>query len=236
MNPSRFVWLGVLGLAAGVAAAADWSVQNSRLLARYDEPARRLVLAERASGKAFATLEAFVPEGTAIRKARFEWLRLFKDDALIFTHPDGCRDIVMANLDPPFILLAKVLKNGDRASVTNRVSYPELALDLGVPLSSLNTLGTGGLLKPDKNPGSYMWTAVADPATRRGVVAGWITTQRGSGIVRLGVTNEAVRLLPHVDYGRLLLKPGQEQGLETFAIGCFDDARLGLEALSLIHI
>jgi len=71
--------------------------------------------------------------------------------------------------------------------------------------AALNSLGTGGLLRPDKNPGSYMWTAVADPKTRRGVVAGWISTDRGSGVVRMaadGVTG-AVGTITRSDDGTL---------------------------------
>ena len=33
-----------------------------------------------------------------------------------------------------------------------------------------------------------------------------------------------------IDYGRLRIKPGQDARTETFALGWFDDARLGLEA------
>ncbi len=210
-------------------AAADLSVGNSRLRVRYDEQTRSLLLSDRASGKVFATADEFASEGITVTVAPFEW-RTFKGDALMLTDARGGRDIVLVDADSPFVIIQKVIKSGGTQTITNRVTYPALTLDLGAPASSLNTLGTGGLLKPDKNPGSYMWAAVADPATRRGVVAGWITTDRGSGIVRLDVSNEVVRLLPHVDYGRLPLAPGQTLGLETFVIGRFDDARLGLEA------
>ena len=47
----------------------------------------------------------------------------------------------------------------------------------------LGVSGTGGLLAPDKNPGSYLFLTCADPDTRRGIVAGWITEDRGSGVV-----------------------------------------------------
>ena len=41
-------------------------------------------------------------------------------------------------------------------------------------------LGTGGV-EPDE--GSYMFMAVADPSTRRGMVAAWLTSEWGSGVV-----------------------------------------------------
>ncbi len=230
MNLSRGVACGCFLFAAGFAAAADLSVRNGLLLARYDAPAHRLVLSAGASGQAFATADTFAPEGTPVRAVKVSDRIFGQGDALEATRTDGRRDQVILFPEAPFVFFRSILKNGAAPQVTNRITYAALKLDLGLPADALNTLGTGGLLKPDKNPGSYMWTAVADPATRRGVVAGWVTTDRGSGIVRLETAGGAVSLLPHVDYGRLLLEPGQSETLETFAVGLFDDARLGLEA------
>jgi hypothetical protein len=210
--------------------AADPSVQNERLRARYEASSHRLILGERATGQAFAVSEAFVPADVPVRTVKVNDRVFGKGEALEAAFPDGHSDHVLVFPNTPFVFFRRTLKNGDAQSVTNRIAYPPLALKLGLPSAALNSLGTGGLLKPEKNPGSYMWTAVADPATRRGVVAGWVTTDRGSGIVRMSVTNDVVCLLPHVDYGRLPLAPGQTETLETLAVGLFDDARLGLEA------
>ncbi len=217
-------------LVAGFAAAADLSVQNASLRVRFDGPSRRLLLCDRQTDSAFATSDPLAAAGIQVKAIKVKDRVFGKGEALEATFPDGRRDQVMLFPDSPFAFFRSVLKNGAVQQVTNRISYSALTLNLGAPASALSSLGTGGLLKPDKNPGSYMWTAVADPATRRGVVAGWVTTDRGSGIVRMDVTNDVVRLLPHADYGRLLLGPGQSETLETFAVGLFDDARLGLEA------
>ena len=221
---------GFILLLSGFATAADLSLQNGQLSVRYDDQTRQLVLSTGSSGPAFATADTFVPEGTSVRAIKVTDRIFGKGDALEATLPEGRRDQVMVFPNQPFIFFRSVLKNGSVQQVTNRISYAALKVDLGLPVAALNTLGTGGLLKPDKNPGSYMWTAVADPVTRRGVVAGWVTTDRGSGIVRMETDGSSLRLLPHVDYGRLLLEPGQSETLETFAVGRFDDARLGLEA------
>ena len=79
-------------------------------------------------------------------------------------------------------------------------------------------------------PGSYAWLAIAEPQTRNGVVGGWITFNRGSGVVFGKEENGAVRLEAQIEYGRLRIGPGQWGPSEIFALGCFDDARLGLEA------
>ena len=76
-----------------------------------------------------------------------------------------------------------------------RIAPADFAVDLGKPADALRVLGTGGLATADKAPGSYMWLAAADPATRAGVVAGWVTSDRGSGV-----------LLPRVEGGRLRLR------------------------------
>ena len=228
-----FPAITVCAMLAAENATAESVIQNSRVRVAFDEQSGRVMIADRTTQRTFATVEGFAgevrtvlvftPEGAAAILAGGQSLEVVR--------PDGRRDQIVIAGERPFVFFRSSLKNGGTStSVTNRVPYPMLSLDLGLPPVSLNALGTGGLLKPDKNSGSYMWTAVADPATRRGVVAGWITTERGSGIVRMDVVDGTVRLLPHVDYGRLLLASGQNETLETFAIGLFDDARLGLEA------
>jgi hypothetical protein len=228
LHRSLFI-VGSVALLAPVLTAADVSIANRHIRADYREATRSLRLYTAQSDSAFATLEAFAPEGATVRKGQQTWLS-FKGEALELTRADGSRCRVLIDAESRFFFFSETLLCGDSQTVTNRVPYPSLTLDLGVAADSLNTLGTGGLLKPDKNPGSYMWAAVANPATRRGAVAGWVSTARGSGIVRMEVADNAVRLLPHVDYGRLLLAPGQSETLETFAVGLFDDARLGLES------
>ncbi len=220
---------GIALALAACLASADLSIENGHLRVRYEAQTRRLLLIDRASGKAFASADSFVPAGGQAEVITFED-GVLKGDTLLFTRPDGCSDCVTLTPDRPFAFFCRALKGGPSAGLTNRIPYAALTLDLGVPPAALNTLGTGGLLKPDKCPGSYMWAALADPATRRGVVAGFVTTDRGSGVVRMEADAQAVRLLPHLDYGRLALPADRTLALETFAIGLFDDARLGLEA------
>ncbi len=213
---------------AAAFAHADPSISNARLRLSFSESSRTLSLS--VGSDAFAGIDAFAPADTAVRAVKLSDAAFSGADALEYATRGGDRVQAILAPDQPFAFFRTILAGGDAPSVTNRVPYPALTLRLGRPAADLNLLGTGGLLKPDKCPGSYMWAAVADPATRRGVVAGWVTVTRGSGIVRTEVAGGAVRLLPHVDYGRLLLAPGQRETLETFAVGLFDDARFGLEA------
>lgn len=73
----------------------------------------------------------------------------------------------------PFTVIQPDLQNrmGD-ADVSRSIDAANVPLDFGdVPVGQFKTLGTGGLMDVDSAPGSYMWIAVADPVTRRGVTA-----------------------------------------------------------------
>lgn len=131
----------------------------------------------------------------------------------------------------PFALIRSTLHNsGDSTSVTNEVRTFSALCEPANDGEALTTLGTGGLLPPDKNPGSYVWLAVAGPRTRNGAVFGWLTHERGSGVVFSKSEGGAVRVDARIDYGKLRIAPGKSEELETLAVGYFADARLGLES------
>ena len=110
----------------------------------------------------------------------------------------------------PFVLIRRHLHNGGQKEIdVPKVVPATWAVELGKPAGELRTLGTAGLTAPDKNPGSYLFLTVADPATRRGVVAGWLSNDRGSGVVFSGVKQGKVEFRAQIDYGRLPIPPGQ---------------------------
>ncbi len=131
----------------------------------------------------------------------------------------------------PFALIRSTLHNDARETKTiNHVPLVSFDVNLGQPAAKLKTLGTGGLLSPDKNPGSYTFLAVAEPESRNAVVAGWLTQDRASGVLFSNVNDDKVTVSARSDYGRFQLAPGKSAETETLAIGYFDDGRLGLEA------
>lgn len=151
--------------------------------------------------------------------------------ALRVLQADGGYDEVLLLDDLPFVLLRATLHNAtsDEQSV-RQVQTIRAPLRLPRKPQALKALGTGGLKSLADKPASYMWMTVADPQTRRGMVAGWLSTDRGSGAIFAAAEEDQVRLDAQLDYGRLRLAPGQTETLETLAIGWFDDVRLGLEA------
>jgi hypothetical protein len=146
-------------------------------------------------------------------------------------YPDGNRETVALYPGLPFVLFRLTLHNaGSEPVVMNHVPTVSAAVELDKPIAGISTLGTGGLLAPAANPGSYAFLAAVDPASRKGGVGGWLTHDRGSGVVFSPVADGKARLQAQIDYGRLRIKPGADAETETFALGWFDDARLGLEA------
>jgi len=119
---------------------------------------------------------------------------------------------------------------GTGATVLNKVPLMDAVLAPGTSNDKLVVLGTGGLKPLAQAGGSYAWIAVADPATRAGVVGGWLTHERGSGVVFAKADGDRPRLEARLEYGCLRLEQGQTTRSESFIIGWFADARLGLEA------
>ena len=130
----------------------------------------------------------------------------------------------------PFITVGMQIENkGKEPLILNKVPVFR-AKFANSSLEKLRILGTGGLTKPGTRIGSYMWLAAADPESRKGIVAGYLTTERGSGVVFAEEKDKQLQLEAQLDHGRLTVKPGETVRLDTFVIGYFDDVRVGLEA------
>jgi len=154
-----------------------------------------------------------------------------KGQALTIDGSDGARESFQVFFRLPFVLCQSTLVNaGPEVAVLNKVPLMDTTLDLGKPLDPLMALGTGGLYPLAKNVGSYAWMAVADPASSAGVVGGWLTHERGSGVVFTKVEGGKLNIEARLEYGCLRLEPGESVASETFLLGWFADARLGLEA------
>jgi hypothetical protein len=216
---------GVVFLANAAEQAV--SVQNELLKVSFD--GGKVSITDRKSGKTFAvgTLEGVA--GTA-RVETVNDATFGKGEAIEIADPNGGgRVLTFPGL--PFVLIKRSVTNtGNEVSVLNKIPVAAIAVDLGKPVGSLKGFGTGGITSLADNKGSYMWQAIVDPQSRNGVVGGWITTERGSGVVFAGMKDNQAQMTARVEYGRLRLDPGKTEELETFAVGYFDDARLGMEA------
>jgi hypothetical protein len=215
---------------AGTLAAGTLSIRNDTLILSYNDVSNIFFLTERSSAR------VFLKEGKldgATGKAQVESVKdpVFKSGKRILLKRagGGAVSLELYN-DLPFLLVRGELRNdGLAVSEVTSLTPASFELDMGWAGTELRTMGTAGLTPPDKNPGSYLFLTLADQATRRGVVAGWLTTDRGSGVIFSDVPKDRVRFKAQTDYGHLRLEPGETAKLETLAIGCFDDARIGQE-------
>lgn len=229
---SRIIFLSIAALLlfAGSVAAATHTIENKTLATRYDDVSGTFTVAEKATGKRFLTAGKL--EGAPV-KARVESAKdsvFGKGRRIVVTLADGGENSLELYPNLPFVLIRGTRYNDgkDLFDLTNAVPAT-FTLDLGKPAGELRTVGTGGLLAPDKNPGSYLFLTCADPATRRGVVAGWVTADRGCGVLFSGVKGGQVEFKAQIDYGHLRIPAGRSATLETLAVGIFDDARIGAE-------
>ncbi len=213
-------------------AGTEIVIRNRAVEARVDRATGAFSLIECSTRRAFVQ-GARMGEGDAVSVlARAASDPIFgRGRAVDVTRADGRTDSLLLYSALPFALLQTSLCNvGASAQTVDHLVTASLPIDLGVPLGKLAALGTGGLRPAAEAPGTYVWMALADPATRDGIVCGWLTNHRGSGVVQPSVEAGRPVLAARIDYGKLLLEPGAREALETFAIGHFADARLGLEA------
>lgn len=135
----------------------------------------------------------------------------------------------------PFAFIGTRFRNpSNDARVLNKVEPFTITFSLPGPIQSWNVLACDGLEPASVAREGYLFMAIANPQTRAGIVAGWLSHDRGSGIVAVRAGTEknrtAFTIAPFLEHGRLRVEPGQQVTGETFIIGWFDDCLDGLEA------
>ncbi len=223
--------IGLLLTISGSLSAAELSIRNESLQLRVDASANSFSLTAIGQSKPIVRAGSLRETGGKARIVAATDKFFGKGQAIEIIHPSGNNTQLQVYPKLPFVLFRSTLKNtGSEISITDRIRPLGFAVDLGVAPGALNVLGTGGLAASAKAPGSYMWVAIANPQTRNGIVAAWLTSYRGSGVLFPELKDGTLRVDAQIDYGKLRVKPGQTENLETFALGYFADARFGLEA------
>jgi hypothetical protein len=218
-------------LAAHLSAAEPIVIENETLQVALDAAASTFSLRHKSSGTDFATGGKLGGSGGAATVTTVVNAKFGEGRQISVRYPNGNADVIELFPGLPLALFHAVLHNGGTTeTVIHDLRTVSVELQLGRPWNELRALGTAGLTAVDKNPGSYTYLAVADPATRAGVVGGWLTQDRGSGVVFSPIEQNAARMVAQLDYGRLRILPGQDARTETFALGWFEDARCGLES------
>ncbi len=130
----------------------------------------------------------------------------------------------------PFVCIKANIQNSTNEIITiNKTTPVILNVDLGKVASDLRILSCDGLTSAEQDRINYTFLAVAEPESRSGVVAGWLTNDRASGIVLSKSNESSVIIEGRSEYGNLLIEPGENADGETFAVGFFHDTLVGLE-------
>lgn len=231
MNPiiprlAAILWL----LSPPATRAAETTAENDALIVTYDDRSHTFTAADRATQRIFLTNGTFAGDDVRAAAQPASDPVFGAGRKIIITQTDGSTASLELYQGLPFVLVRKRLHHsGEAPTDIQRLAPATFELDLGKPAAELRTMGTAGLTAPDKHPGSYLFLTLADPATRRGVVTGWLTQDRASGVLFSEIHGGKVTLKSQLDYGHLRIAKGESAALETLVIGIFDDARIGQE-------
>ncbi len=112
----------------------------------------------------------------------------------------------------PFVCVKLRMHNSTNDTlVINKIVPVRAAVDVGKAAKELRILGCDGLTAADENRTSYTFLAMADPATRTGVVTGWLTHGRASGIVLSEPIESSVFIEGRSEYGKLFDRAGRNR-------------------------
>jgi len=151
--------------------------------------------------------------------------------AVEVTWPDGRVRRVALYDGWPFLFAGGAVRNATGKPVTVANVTPLAGrLDAGAPAAKLRGFGPQGPYTIAGAKTQFCFAAAAEPDTRAGIVCGWVTHHRGSGVVTMGLQDGRLTLSGESQYGRLLVPGGQTAEGEVLAVGLFDDCLAGLEA------
>ena len=208
-------------------------ISNQFMTATFDTASKTIRLTTNKNHKTF--LRNLIPDNSTavIRKEKVTSPVFGEGNSLMISSSGGGSVSFALFPSQPFLFVNQVIRNEGTQTIDIAKLHPvSFLVDLGKPASEVKTLGTGGLLPPDSNPGSYVFLTTVDPSTRNGVVAGWLTNEKGCGVLFSSVKDNQVEIKTQIDYGHFLVPSGKTEATETLVIGYFDDARLGEECFA----
>jgi len=213
--------------AALSAAAAEVTIKTDRLSVAADGP--------RFSIRAAKTGDVFVPQArlpktvTKIETSAVSSPKWGKGKEILFTHEDGSTTSLRIFEGASFAALHTSVHNSSTKPLKLE-SLEVLDMDINLGDRKLVSYGTGGLKNAPAGPGSYAFHVHADPETRNGVVAAWLTHERGVGVLLPRAAEGKASLKAQLEFGLYQVKPGATRQTDTLLIGYFEDARIGLES------
>ena len=233
-------------------SAAPLTIQNEKLQVTYDDASQEFSVSSLPAGKVFISSGILAIRGTALITNETDKI-YGSGRAITITDAQGKNVKLLLFPGQPFVQLRETLKNSDsQDQILNKVPILAFTPEPDQLASTLKIRGTGGLYAGDqyengayewfewvagkiiRHPyhqprGSYEWLAVAEAQSRNGLVAGWLSQYRATGVLVPEYADHKLTVEVRTEYGHLRLAPGQTAETETLALGYFDDVRLGLE-------
>ena len=206
-------------------------LESGDLQVTYDLKQRRL--SARRGGTAFLESAALWPDaaGDGAAARIIDCRDALGQGKAIEVRRAGAAQTVRLYEGLPFVCTSVTIGNKSKQPIVVKDLAPfSASVSAGDPAAGGRFFGCDGLAPADKEKTSYSFLAVVRPADRGGAVAGWLTHNRGSGVVTGRPQGKSVALEARSEYGRLLVPPGGSADGETLAVGWFDDALAGLEA------
>ncbi|MGB7159453.1 MAG: chondroitinase-B domain-containing protein [Tepidisphaeraceae bacterium] len=219
-------------------------LKNDHLTARMDN-GRLIIEAGRGGAKVVATLADEVTRGgePAVRAAKVADA-YGESDAIEVVGKDATQQVWLPKGQPFALTRVRLSNNGAAPLKMKDLSVVTFTVEGGASGESAKLFGSDGPVSAAEGKTSYVFLSLADAKTRAGMVSGWLTHEKGSGIVEAakppfetkpqgpGQAAEGLKFDARSEFGHLTIAPGKTQESETFAIGFFDDVRDGLEAFA----
>jgi len=220
-------------LLAPLASAVE--IENNLYKVNTDAEKQTFSIQHKPTQRVFAKNGLFADGGGKISVVAVKHPTFGDGQAIEVVHPNGNRDRIALYPKLEFVLFTGTLRNaGSAPRVVDKVVLFDAELGVGRAPNDLRVSGS----RPDvAAPGnadafSHVFASVVPLMSRQGVVGGWLTHDRGAGVVITPVTpdKKAAVMRPRLDYGAWRIAPGADGTTESFVLGWFEDARFGLEA------
>jgi hypothetical protein len=140
------------------------------------------------------------------------------------------RDVTSRIKGTPFTKTHRILENRSNTErVIGTITFRKV---LG-PLSKFQghrILGVDGLTEATFGCDSHLFAALSRPDGTDAQVAGWLTQNRGSGSIHIHMDAGQLVLEARMNYGRLVLKPGEKLSTDAWVLASHPAGPHGLEA------
>ena len=130
----------------------------------------------------------------------------------------------------PFVFVRRDSRLSETVPPYRRIVVLEIKLTDSVMFTCTKGLSPAGLFDPVSNPGQHLFTAVADPVTNAGVIAGLARIESASPVVRTRLDDGRIVMTLVNEYGAAVPPRLEPFGGDWWVIGFAGDVREGLEA------